>query len=273
MNNSMGLFFDEEVQGLIDSFAYCFKVKVTVFSSDMEELIVGLHNPGSEYCRLIQKKLNLRYRCVRQDKMMCELCQKELRQQIYSCHAGFTEVTLPLIIQGTLIGYAMLGQFRTIEEIPADILNAWRTAGLDDAELIDTFSAQPYFDEPRLDNMLRLFSVLIDSIISQEHIVMRQMNLTQRVIQWVEDHIDKPITLDAVAKEVFASRSSVSHTIKKSLGMSFSQLCALKKIQRFESIVMADPDITIQEVSRMIGYKDPLYFFEDLQETKAQQPI
>ena len=69
-SGKLGLFFDEEVQRLIDSFAYCFKVKITIFSARMEEMIVGLQNPGSAFCQLIQKKLRFRYRCCRQDKLM-----------------------------------------------------------------------------------------------------------------------------------------------------------------------------------------------------------
>jgi hypothetical protein len=92
----MSIFIDKEVQRLIDSFAHCFRVKITIFSARMEELIVGLQNPGAGFCRLIQKKLNARYRCLRQDKMMCEQCQGKQELLIYDCYAGFTETVIPI---------------------------------------------------------------------------------------------------------------------------------------------------------------------------------
>jgi len=48
----LDVFFNEDVQRLIDSFAYCFKVHVALFSTRMEALFMGLHNEGSPYCLL-----------------------------------------------------------------------------------------------------------------------------------------------------------------------------------------------------------------------------
>ncbi|MDR3172853.1 MAG: hypothetical protein LBU19_01265 [Treponema sp.] len=63
MNNDLWLFFDDEAKELIDSFARCFKVKINLRSSRMREFIVGLQNPGSRFCRLVQRELDLRPRC------------------------------------------------------------------------------------------------------------------------------------------------------------------------------------------------------------------
>jgi ligand-binding sensor protein len=131
MVKKLGLFFDEELQRLIDSFAYCFNVKITIFSARMEELVVGLQNPGSLYCQLIQKKLRLRYRCCRQDKLMCDRCEKKDALVVYHCFAGLSEAVLPIKIDGTLIGYGMLGQFRTKKVLPDETIVQWIKAGFD----------------------------------------------------------------------------------------------------------------------------------------------
>jgi YesN/AraC family two-component response regulator len=48
--------------------------------------------------------------------------------------------------------------------------------------------------------------------------------------------------------------------VKRRLGVSFKQLCILKRVQRFESIVAADPGISIGEAAARVGCVDPFYF-------------
>jgi len=259
-SGKLGLFFDEEVQRLIDSFAYCFKVKITVFSARMEEMIVGLQNPGSAFCQLIQKKLRYRYRCCRQDKLICERCERQDKTIVYHCYGGLSEIVVPIKIEEKLVGYGMLGQFRTDQGLPETIIQDWVRAGFASEELREVYEAQPFYDKPAMDNMLRLFSMLIAFIVTREYVRFRQPGVTEQVIRWLDEHIAEPLSLDDVAAAVRYSRSTISHVIKHQLGMNFKKVCILKKIQRFESLIAADPALSIQEAAALVGYEDPFYF-------------
>jgi len=260
MTGKLSLFFDKEVQNLIDSFAYCFNVKITIFSTDIEELVVGLHNPGSHFCQLIQNQLRSRYRCCRQDKLMCERCKEKQDMLIYQCYAGLSEMVMPLKVDDTLIGYAMVGQFRRQESLPAEISSIWLKTGKDIEELQTAFITQPFIDQLSMVNMLRLFSMLVAFIITREYVKVRHPGLSEQVVHWVEKNITEPVSLDEIAAIMNSSRSSISHTLKRQLGLNFTQLCILKRIQRFESIIADDPNMSIQEAAFRVGYKDSLYF-------------
>ncbi|GHV44292.1 hypothetical protein AGMMS49546_28020 [Spirochaetia bacterium] len=275
MLEKLGLFFDEKVQRLIDSFAYCFKVKITVFSFDMEELIIGLRNPGSHFCQLIQQELRLRYRCCRQDKLMCERCERKQEPLVYHCHAGPVETVMPIKINGVLIGYAMLGQFRTQKALSENILREWSGVKLEPEQLKNAFLELPFFDKPTLDNMLRLFSAQIAFIVTSEYIRVRRPELAEQVIHWVEAHMaDKTeLDLDNVAAAMSRSRSTISHSIKRQLGLSFKQLCIITRIQRFESIIAADPYISIQDAALKVGYEDPFYFSRVYKKVRLTPPV
>jgi ligand-binding sensor protein len=272
MANNLNLFLDEEVQNLIDSFAYCFRVKITVFSPEMEELIVGLQNPGSQYCQLIQKGLRYRYRCLRQDKLMCENCASKKRLTIYQCHAGCSEAVLPMEVNGKIIGYAMLGQFRTGTIVPSDILQEWKKNKLDTEELCAAYDNQPFFNAETVKNMLRLFSMLIAFLITRDYVRVRRPTLVENVLRWINDNITEQIELDDAVEDLQRSRSAISHAVKKQLGMSFKQLCTIMKIQKFESIIAVQPDISITEAAALVGYDDPLYFSRMYRKVRLSPP-
>lgn len=272
MSEKLGTFFDPEVQRLIDSFAYCFRVKITVFSPDMEELIVGLQNPGAHYCSLIQNSLKIRYRCCRQDKLMCESCNRHKRLMVYRCHGGLSESVLPMEIDGTLIGYAMLGQFRTTDTIPTEMRAEWKSAKLNDDALTSAFLGQPYFDETSLNKMLHLFTMMISFVNSRDYVRVRRAEVVESVIYWLEAHISEPAELETVADAVSRSCSTVSHAVKRQLGMSFKQLASLKKIQKFESMIARNPLLSVQEAARAVGYDDPLYFSRLYKKVRLSPP-
>ena len=272
VTGKLGFFFDEELQRLIDSFAYCFKVKITVFSSRMEELIVGLQNPGSLFCQLIQKKLRLRYRCCRQDKFMCERCEQKDDLLVYHCFAGPSEAVLPIKIEGNHIGYGLLGQFRTSKGLSDEIIELWTRAGFDRETLCATYEKLPFFDGTALDNMLRLFSMLIAYAMNREYVRIRRPSLAEQVNHWLDEHIAESSTLDDLAATVHRSKSSVSHTLKRQLGISFKQLYILKRIERFESIIAGDPAVSIQEAAALVGYDDPFYFSRIYKKVRLATP-
>jgi YesN/AraC family two-component response regulator len=179
---------------------------------------------------------------------------------VYHCYAGPTEVVMPIKVEGATIGYVMLGEFRTRNTLPNEIQRQWIEAGFEVKKLQTAFLEQPFFDAASLDNMLRLFSMLVSSIVTQKHIKARLPGVAEQVVQWVENHLSEPMSLEEIAFTMNRSRSSISHIIKQQLGLSFTQLCTLKRIQRFESIAAMNPDISIQDAASQVGYEDPFYF-------------
>jgi AraC-like DNA-binding protein len=179
---------------------------------------------------------------------------------VYHCYGGLSEIVVPIKIERKLVGYGMLGQFRTGQGLPEVIIQDWVRAGFDAEELREVYEAQPLYDKPALDNMLRLFSMLIAFIVTREYVRIRRPGVAEQVIHWLDDHIAEPLSLDDAAAAIKCSRSTVSHVIKRQLGMNFKKICILKKIQRFESLVAADPVLSIQEAAALVGYEDPFYF-------------
>jgi AraC-like DNA-binding protein len=260
MDEGLGLFFDEEVQRLIDSFVYCFKVRITIFSTVIESMIVGfpvgVPHDLSDFCTLVREKFLSR--CLQQDRQRCR--RSSHGELVYQCFAGPTEMVMPILVDKALVGYAMIGQFRTRETLPQEIVNEWEKAGGKGERLQSAFLELPFFDKTSMDNMLRLFSMLINFIVTKDYVHFRHPNLVENVNHWLEDHLDEIIALNDVAAAIGKSPSSVSHSIKQHLGVSFKELCIHKRVQRFESIIISEPDSSIQEASSRVGYEDPLYF-------------
>jgi AraC-like DNA-binding protein/ligand-binding sensor protein len=283
MIGKLGILFNEEVQRLFDSFTYCFKVRTVFFSVEVEALAMGIPSDDqSSFCKLV--RAHHKERCVRQDKMMCPRCKDMDAPYTYQCYAGPSESVLPIKVDSVLIGYAMVGQFRmretlgpggslddrTIKDLQTGDLQAG--SGIDANLLRSTFLELPLFDKTDLENVLHLFSAIITFIVNEGYIRSRYSELAGNIVHWLDKHITEPVSLAEAAAAVYRSRSSVSHVIKAQFGISFKQLCTLKRIEKFEHLVTAKPDITIAEAAYQAGYKDALYFSRQYKKVRRRSP-
>lgn len=260
MKSGQRIFFNPLVKQLVDSFSYCFDVKITFYSTDLKEWLVGYHTNASDYCTMIQNELQIRYKCLRQDWQMCRKCERLDRPYFYRCHAGLSEAIFPVKMEGKLTAFAMVGQFRLDAEPPASIKDAWKKKGLDEKLLMKMFLDRPYFSAERLEKMLFIFSATFNFLISTQNMTIRKPELVEQVMAYIEDHISDPVTLGEVASALGKSPSTITHTLQAKLDTSFKQLVITQKLMMFDRILLSHPDFSITQAARQVGYGDALYF-------------
>ena len=268
------VFLEEKAKKLISSFSHCFKLCISIFSADVQKnLNLGFY-PLCNYCKLVREKLQYDHRCIRLDHEMCLHSTNSLIPLVYPCHAGLVDVAFPIKLNEEVVGYAMIGQFRTRNTIPPAILQDWEQNGFDPTVLKNAFTEQPFLDETSLEDMINLFSMLCDYIVSKGYIrtYQRQLDITAEVLRWIEDHISAPISFRELANHLGYSQSTILNALNKKLNMNFKQLCILKKIERFETIVSADPLISIEEAALQVGYHDVSYFSRLYKKVRSTTP-
>jgi AraC-like DNA-binding protein len=265
--------FDEEVQRLIDSFSYCFKVRVTIFSSGGEDLVIGYPYGLSPYCLLIRESLGLERACLKQNSQSFIRSRKLRRPLLYHCHAGLAEAVMPIISGESLAGYAMIGQFRMWEKPPEEITRICKDAPPSPPGALEAaFSDLPLFDRPTVHNMLHLFSMLVQFIVSREYVKIKRLDLAERISHWLDKRAAGPVSLTEAAEAMCYSPSTVSHTVKQAFGMSFKQFHTYKRVLMFERVLKKSPALTISEAAEQAGYDDALYFSRIYKKLRRRTP-
>jgi AraC-like DNA-binding protein/ligand-binding sensor protein len=270
---AIDVFVDDKVQNLLTSFTYFFKVRLSIFDVDLKRyLSTGLYPDHCAYCALLWDKLGYYDQCRNLDRTMCGHAEKSATPVTYPCHGGMMDSCLAVRFNGTLIGYAFLGQFRTQNAIPLGVLKDWQKTGMDPAILHNAFNEAPRFEKAVVDNMINLFTALCDYIVSRNFIRLRSVDIARLTAHWIDDHIAEPVMLEDVAAYLGYSQSTIYQVIKRQLGMSFKELCILKKVEHFERLVNDNPALTIEEVAAKVGYCDPFYFSRIYKKTRSATP-
>ncbi len=260
MRSTLAIIIKEDVQKILDTFSSCFNIRILFYSTAGEILKVGLNQPDSLFCRFIQNRLYGEDRClIMDDKKRLEAARKR-EMLCYRCHAGLVEAIKPIFVENNLIGFAMIGQFRSRKDILPSIKKDWGTK-YNLSELKKAFYELPYFPSNMIDHILELFTILVEYIVSKEMVAIKGNLVVDKITSYIKDNLTrKNITLQEAAEYAGKSISTVSHSFKEILGISFKQMCIKLKLDKAEEYLRTIPEITIKEVAEKLGYDDQFYF-------------
>jgi len=257
----MDLIFEPEVQEIFDHFSSLFGIRIAFFTPDGQEVRIGLRLPICSYCTLLKEELAYDPLCRELDRRRREEARESGELIVYVCHAGMTEAVIPLFYEATLIGYVMIGQFRTgpNASLPAALRAKCRRAGI-------AGDAREAFEKTRLvtpdqrDHILSILKYLSDLIVSKRMIQPRDPTTLVSLISYMQEHMDEPLSLTQAAKLFHRSPSTISRAFRRGYGRSFKQVQTEIRLNRAEQLLRSAPGITVREVAYELGYDDPLYF-------------
>lgn len=147
-------------------------------------LIISFQYPGtssidfypsfekSEFCRLIQRSGLGLQRCVASDREGLEEACTNGGYCIYQCHAGLTDVVIPLIYNGRQFGAIYTGQISVsplTEENFKVIYSSLSGLGVDYEKLWNAYLQVKFVDPQTLKDNVRFLSLIANYIISVEN--------------------------------------------------------------------------------------------------------
>ena len=272
MDTRMHVFLKDQVREIFNRFAVCFDIHLTLYSLTMDKLEASFPERSLDYCEKIQKNLGLLHCCLQQDEEMCLVANQRGGLVSYDCHAGLREMILPVMIDRTRVGFIMIGQLRTNSHMPERIASLWEKQYGERERIQAAFAEAPLFNPSEIENMISLLTLFIDYIVSLNYIGLQRSLVFEQIVNYIDQNLGRSITRREVAEKICKSESSISHTVKNQIGISFSRLVAERKIQRFEYLIRKDPSLIVKEAAARVGYADPLYFSRIFKNSRGRSP-
>lgn len=111
----------------------------------------------------------------------------------------------------------------------------------------------------------RLFKTAL--MIDNTHVVEE----IDKATTFFNEHYNDPISIDEYARETHVSTSWFIRNFKACTGFTPMQYILSKRIYNAE-VLLRDTDYNIAEISRIVGYDNPLYFSRVFRKTKKMSP-
>lgn len=255
---SLSFLFHEDVSKIFNTFHALFGIRIAFFSPDGKELKVGNNEGICRYCKAIRMCKGGAASCSKADRDGRILAQKRKKLVIYTCHAGMTEVVKPIIQQGALLGYAMIGQIRTTTLPPNRFSSMWNATH--EEKLEDIFLTQPLITQSNLMHIIEMFSYLMDLLSQEKMIYNSAIEAPRSISGFIQNHIDEQLSLERTSREIHLSPSRISHIVKEQYGISYTSLVRKLKMERARFLLTHFPNMSISEVALEVGIPDGQYF-------------
>ncbi len=258
--NPVKIILREGVQDALDHFTACFDIRIAFFNTNYDELKVGLSKPACEFCKLLRSKLKLEQKCLKDDARNLEKASRSGKMVVYRCHAGLTEAIKPVNIDGEMIGFVMMGQFRDTGMISPELHRKWEMKFPEDPAFTDAFEKVPYFHPEKVRHICGMFEILVDNTIKNNYYRIEGELHLLKIRDYLRRRLDRPVSIGEVAAHLHCSESSLSHFIRKHTGISFKRMLIEMKLEAAEKILKESTRATVKSAAAAAGYYDPYYF-------------
>jgi AraC-like DNA-binding protein len=219
------------------------------------------------FCRLMNSSVMGKKACRDCDTDAIKKAMTERKGITYKCHAGFTEITVPLYLNKNFIGCLTSGQILSSPptEEGFDLIKK-RLAGYD----IDLRKLKKYYfstrvlSNSRIEALMELISLIGNYIAESENklFFLSQINERDKISsarQYVEKKYQQKFTVSDVANYVYLSPSHFSHLFKKDTGLSFVQYLNSYRVEKAEEL-LTNTSLDITEVASKVGFQSIPHF-------------
>jgi AraC-like DNA-binding protein len=261
MLNSMHHTMSQKVSEIFDFYTELHDIRISLFSPDGKLIYPDtVGRPNCRHCILLRDTLGMDSKCRALDHKMMHVALERQDMISYTCHAGMREATAPIMVSGKLVGYVMLGQFRS--EAAPDVspyAGLWMER-FGNADLQQAYDQTTVFPEHKIETLLAMFRQLLEFIVGGQLIRHKDYDLIQPVIERIQEHPQQELTLEMAAKMAGRSASALSRLFKRATGRSFKQYQMAHRMEQARKMLENMPNRPVGEVARSVGYEDPLYF-------------
>ena len=140
--------------------------------------------------------------------------------------------------------------------------------------LLEVKNQEPYYQE----QCQNLLEILIINIIRRSKIELhispsKKVNRECIFVEnYINEHYKENITLDHLAEAAYVNKYYLAHTFKKQKGISPINFLLEKRIEE-SKILLRTTNLSVNEISQIVGFSSQSYFAQSFKRTMHQTPL
>jgi AraC-like DNA-binding protein/ligand-binding sensor protein len=238
-------------------------VTLKVVPPDLPVSCMDFRGSGNPFCSLSACNPASAAACLEtEDRLRQSVARKHSQQQIY-CYAGLTVVAAPVMLSGQHVATLVSGQIFRRDPTERDFQMIVKMLGDGaDADWVRR-ARKAYFETPVLTaerfqgtlQLLNVFAQYLTEFASRQALASSEPEpeAVASAKQFVQAHVDEPITLDQVIEHVHVSRFYFCKLFKKATGMTLTEYVSRVRVEKAKTLLV-DPSLRISEVVFAAGF-------------------
>ncbi|MGI6609492.1 MAG: PocR ligand-binding domain-containing protein [Limnochordia bacterium] len=255
---------------------------------DLKSLLEGVHGSAirgnrGHMCSFCQRLHDLPGgldACVKCDtEETVALAGQYKRRFFRTCHAGLTEIVIPVMRHGELIAVAFCGQARLRGETSWEsVLARIRPYGPDPSEFLQYLQALPMMDRQTLSAAATLLDLSLRYLVEvTSRWTLESLAITEpadpiaEALKFIGNHYHEGIGAGDVAAHVHLDPSYLARLFRRRLGHTITHQIALVRIESARQLC-ASTTIPLSSIASNVGYTSYPYFASVFRRITGESP-
>ena len=248
------------------------KTPISIFDSNFQ-FVTSYPPPGylTDFCSMIRASEDRAQLCKRSDEESCALCKKNNRTFSYLCHAGICETIVPILFDGSAIGYIIFGEYK-IKGVKTNVKEYAQENGINADALSDAYERLTSLTENEAESMARILEACVLKFWMSDAILLRTEDIAGRIKQFIDENIYEPLTVDELCKSFFISRQRLYTIFKDNFNTTVKKYVLERKLSRAKQLLRTT-DYSITEITEKTGFADYNNFIQRFRHIVGKTPL
>lgn len=259
--DNMTVFDIKKTMEILEHFYKLTKIKICVFDCNSVE-IAYFPQKHTSFCEYVSSSPEGCKLCNSSVEKAFQTCRSEKKRIIYTCDMGLIECVSPIIHNGVIIGYVMLGQTRDCKEPDTLLLKQIsEKCGLNTNKLIQLFKEIRYNNRSVIESASKIMEACASYIYMYGLVNIDEDDLKLKIDKYITDNLKSELSVDSLCRAFGLSRTAIYKLFHKAYGTTVQKFIFQKRILLAQELLKTSL-LSISEISVETGITDYNYFIK-----------
>ena len=255
----------ESLEKLSDDFFITTGISFLLFDENFKPLIYKRENKN-KYCLRIREKEEGVIACRHSDSALLERCRISRKPEKHICHAGLLDIAIPIIYEGKIIAYIILGQMKT--ESNFDIVNPLKK---DDEKAKELYHKLRLYNEKEIESIVSLALIVARYILFENVLTPAYEPTFDKVLEYINENLSQKLTVLQISKDTYMPKSSLYNCFRTYFGCTVSEYINLKRTEKAKELLI-NTSLSVGEISEKLGFSSQQYFSKIFKKAEGVSP-
>lgn len=242
----------ERIKTIIDDICNITDISISLSDTKYNE-IYSHETQNDTYCHKILNTKIGEMRCHHSDRDMLERCTREKKPISHICHAGVLDTVVPILKDGFVAGYIMLGRVRLTKNLSEikELLD-WSD---DPAEIVKHYKSLTYLSEAQMDAIIHLIShILFENAVEIDY-----DEFINYATDYIENNLATDLSIKTLCKALHVSKNVLYQRFNDVYGCTVNEYITKRRLRKAEKL-LRNTDENIAAISEAVGFYNYTYF-------------
>ena len=248
----------QRLENVLQAFTQTTGIGADVLRGDFTLILQQFGRQWNARCQLMAEKDS----CGAQLRGMLRECGQNRSSGRYLCPAGLLMLAVPIQKEDSVMGYLLLGPMRTAKAEGAQSCAVQSCIGTVPQELRmqqQYLASLPFFGGEKTESLLCMADMLAKYILQESILVMNTDRNMETVIDFINRHLDYPLTVQTVVQNTHISKSVLYKIIHEHFHCTLGELVMRKKTEEAVRMLLGT-DRPVEEIAQILAFSSPSYF-------------